>query len=63
MSLPVAAKKPHTVTLHGDARVDDYFWLREKGAAEVTAYLDAENAYADAQLASTAELASRFSST
>jgi len=56
MSPPVAAKKPHAVTLHGDTRADDYFWLREKGAAEVTAYLEAENAYADAQLAPTAEL-------
>jgi len=56
MSPPVAAKKPHTVTLHGDTRVDDYFWLREKGAADVTAYLEAENAYADAQLAPTTEL-------
>ena len=32
------------------------FWLREKGAAEVTAYLEAENAYAEAQIAPTAEL-------
>ncbi len=34
--------------LHGDRRVDDYFWLREKTNAEVIAYLNAENAYADA---------------
>ena len=44
---PVAATHPHSVTLHGDTRVDDYFWLRQKGAPEVTAYLEAENAYAD----------------
>jgi oligopeptidase B len=53
---PVAAIKPHSVTLHGDTRVDDYFWLREKGAAEVTGYLEAENAYADAVMTPTAEL-------
>jgi oligopeptidase B len=53
---PVAAIHPHSVTLHGDTRVDDYFWLREKGSAEVTAYLEAENAYAEELMAPTAEL-------
>jgi oligopeptidase B len=55
-SPPVAPIRPHSVTLHVDTRVDDYFWLREKGAPEVTAYLEAENAYADAEMAPTAEL-------
>ena len=27
---PVAEKQPKTITVHGDSRVDDYFWLREK---------------------------------
>ncbi len=56
MSPPVAATKPHSVTLHGDTRVDDYLWLRDKGAADVTAYLEAENAYADLQMAPNAAL-------
>lgn len=56
MTPPVAPSKPHSVTLHGDTRVDPYFWLREKGSGEVTAYLEAENAYADAQMAPTAAL-------
>jgi oligopeptidase B len=56
MTPPVAATKPYSVTLHGDTRVDEYFWLREKGSAEVTAYLEAENAYAEAQMAPTGEL-------
>jgi oligopeptidase B len=30
---------------------DDYAWLRDKQNPEVTAYLEAENAYADAVLA------------
>src|SRR5262249_35973436 len=42
---PVAKKVPRTTTLHGDTRVDDYFWLREKTNSEVTVYLEAENAY------------------
>ena len=36
--------------LHGDRRVDHYAWLREKENPEVTAYLEAENAYTDAIL-------------
>jgi oligopeptidase B len=31
-------------------REDPYFWLRERGSPEVTAYLEAENAYAKAVL-------------
>ena len=45
---PVAAKKPKDVSVHGDRRIDDYFWLREKGDPEVQAYLKAEAAYAEA---------------
>jgi oligopeptidase B len=41
---------------HGDRRVDPFYWLREKGSAEVTAYLEAENAYADAVMWPTAGL-------
>ena len=53
---PVADRKPHTETLHGDTRIDDYAWLRAKGTPEVTAYLEAENRYAEARLAATSEL-------
>ncbi|MEO6210773.1 MAG: S9 family peptidase [Gemmatimonadaceae bacterium] len=42
---PVAAKIARIDTLHGDARVDNYFWLREKTNPKVIAYLDSENAY------------------
>jgi oligopeptidase B len=34
--------------LHGEDRVDDYYWLRDKGSSEVVSYLNAENAYTDA---------------
>jgi oligopeptidase B len=42
---PAAARIPKVDTLHGDIRVDDYFWLREKQNPEVVKYLEAENAY------------------
>jgi len=47
---PVAKKIPKVDVYHGDRRVDDYFYMREKTDPEVIAYLEAENAYADAQL-------------
>ena len=53
---PSAPRHPHSVTLHGDTRVDDYFWLREKDSTEVRAYLDAENAYADGFMTPTRDL-------
>ena len=43
---PVAKKVPTEATLHGDKRVDDYGWLKDKKNPEVIAYLEAENAYA-----------------
>jgi len=45
---PVAKKVPRIDLVHGQARQDDYFWLRQKDDPEVTAYLRAENAYTDA---------------
>jgi oligopeptidase B len=51
---PVARKVPRVETLHGDKRIDDYYWLREKADPAVTAYLQAENAYTDAMTRGTA---------
>src|SRR3990170_2080871 len=47
---PVAPKVPKVDTLHGEIRVDDYYWLREKANPEVIRYLEAENAYTQAGL-------------
>ena len=45
---PVAKIAPVTTEVHGERRVDDYLWLREKENPDVRAYLEAENAYTDA---------------
>lgn len=45
---PVAKKVPKVTEIHGDRRVDDYYWLREKTNPEVRAHLEAENAYTQA---------------
>src|SRR5277367_6876235 len=47
---PIAARKPIDHVIHGDSRIDNYGWLREKSDPEVLAYLNAENAYIDAVL-------------
>ena len=47
---PVARRLPRVDELHGDRRVDDYFWLRNRNDPAVAAYLEAENAYTDAVL-------------
>jgi oligopeptidase B len=56
MPAPVADKTPKTITVHGDTRVDNYFWLREKQNPRVMDYLKAEDAYADAVMKPTAGL-------
>jgi oligopeptidase B len=47
---PVAEKIPKELTIHGDTRVDEYYWLRERENPKVIAYLTAENEYKDAVL-------------
>jgi len=51
--LPMAARRPHTVASPHGARTDPYYWLRDddRQDGEVLAYLKAENAYKERQLA------------
>jgi len=53
---PIAPKIPTETLKHGVTLHDDYAWLRDKDKPEVTAYLEAENAYADAVMAPLAGL-------
>lgn len=48
---PIAEKIPHTMTLHGETRVDDYYWMRddERKDPKIIAHLNAENDYTKAQ--------------
>src|SRR6266567_5179901 len=48
--LPAAPRKPVEHRIHGDVRVDEYSWLREKDNPEVIQHLEAENAYSKAVL-------------
>ncbi len=47
---PTATKKPQSFELHGDRRIDDYFWLREKENPDVIRLLNDENAYTESYL-------------
>lgn len=38
-----AAKKPHVLEIHGDQRIDNYFWMRERDSEPVLDYLKMEN--------------------
>lgn len=57
---PVAGVRPQVLEAHGERRVDPYYWLRDRADPEVTAYLDAENAYAQAVMAPAADLQERL---
>ncbi len=56
MAPPVAARRHTERTLHGHTLVDDYAWLREKENPETIAYLEAENAFCEANFAGTEAL-------
>ena len=45
---PVAPRIPHVTVLHGETRVDDYSWMRDRENPDVLAYLRAENDYTEA---------------
>ena len=54
---PPVAERHQTVTEHhGEKRVDDYEWLRDKESPAVTGYLEAENAWTEASTAHLADL-------
>jgi oligopeptidase B len=48
---PTARHEPHLLTEHGDERVDDFFWMRDRDDPEVLAHLKAENEYMAAVVA------------
>ena len=53
---PIAKRVPMRRVHHGDVFVDAYEWLRDKDNPEVISYLEAENAFTEAQTAHLTEL-------
>lgn len=63
---PVAEKQPHKLEMHGDVRVDDYYWMKlsdaqkeaktpDEQTQKTLDYLNAENAYQKEVLGHTAD--------
>lgn len=57
---PAAKIVPTVTTIHGDTRTDNYFWLRNREDPDTLAYLEAENAYMQAEMQHTEELQARI---
>ncbi|MCB9377210.1 MAG: S9 family peptidase [Holophagales bacterium] len=53
---PSAPRRPSRLAHHDDARVDPWYWLRERESREVRGYLEAENAYLESRLGDRAEV-------
>ena len=67
ISPPIAKKKPHTLTLHGHQRTDNYAWMKDPNwqtvmrdpaqlSSNIREYLDAENNYLEAVLNDTTKM-------
>ena len=56
MKAPIAQKIDKKLEMHGDTRIDPYFWMNERENPSVLQYLEEENAYADAVMKDTESL-------
>jgi len=67
LSLPEASQKPHKLTLHGETRIDNYYWMRltddqkmarepDKKTREVLDYINDEKNYTRSSLSHTEDL-------
>ncbi|MDQ7825790.1 MAG: S9 family peptidase [Candidatus Eremiobacteraeota bacterium] len=54
--VPAAGRTPRELLLHGDRRIDDYYWLRDRENPAVTGYIEAENRYTGAVMEDTSAL-------
>lgn len=53
MQAPTAKKIEKKLEMHGDIRIDNYYWLNDREDPEVIKYLEDENAYTKSQLKDT----------
>jgi oligopeptidase B len=57
---PIAKIVPKPVTIHGDTRVDNYAWLRDREDPDTIAYLEGENQYTEIMMAHTGTLQAKL---
>jgi oligopeptidase B len=60
IAAPVAKTVPESITFHGDTRVDNYFWLRDRNNPDTIKYLEDENRYTEATMKHTDALQSKL---
>ena len=53
---PDAIQDRHVMWEHGNKRIDQYYWMNQRDSKEVIAYLEAENEYREAEMATTIDL-------
>lgn len=51
IAAPRAEKRPKKLEIHGDVRIDPYYWLNQREDPAVRQYLEAENEYLENSLA------------
>lgn len=56
VNAPVAEKRDTILEIHGQQRIDPYYWMNDRENPEVIAYLEAENAWLESVLAPTGSL-------
>lgn len=56
MNPPKPEQKPFEISLHGDTRVDPYYWMNERDAEHVVSHLNSENDYCNEMLRHTEDL-------
>ncbi len=55
-SFPVAPQRPYEITQHGQTRIDNYYWMRDRHNPTVIEYITAENDYLEEMMMHTKEL-------
>jgi oligopeptidase B len=57
---PLAQKKPKTLSIHNDDRIDNYYWMNDRENPEVIDYLNAENQYYEESTAHTKDFQNKL---
>ena len=53
---PDAQKQPRELSAHGQTRIDNYYWMRDRDDPQVIEYLEAENRFLESAMADTVSL-------
>lgn len=57
---PIAQKIAKELTIHGDTRIDNYYWMNQREDSTVINYLNAENSYTEAMMKHTEEFQTKL---